>query len=106
MAVITYIRPAKQEPPWSVYPDARSADGQTGHGGAKRYGKEAASMHFGFSYVGLIFLLMGVTYAGLYFCGLRAGDALLVKLAVNTMLIGTYGVISWVLLRSRPVPSA
>jgi hypothetical protein len=49
---------------------------------------------------------MGVTYAGLYFCGFRAGDALLVKLAVNTMLIGTYGVISWVLLRSRPVPSA
>ena len=56
--------------------------------------------------VGLLFLLMGVTYAGLYFCDLRAGDATLIKLAVNTMLIGTYGVMSWLLLRSRPVPSA
>jgi len=49
---------------------------------------------------------MGITYAGLYFCDLRAGDATLIKLAVNTMLIGTYGVMSWLLLRSRPVPSA
>ena len=56
--------------------------------------------------IGLLFLLMGVTYAGLYFCDLRAGDATLIKLAVNTMLIGTYGVMSWLLLRSRPVPSA
>ena len=56
--------------------------------------------------IGLLFLLMGLTYAGLYFCDLRAGDATLIKLAVNTMLIGTYGVMSWLLLRSRPVPSA
>ena len=54
--------------------------------------------------IGLIFLLMGLTYAGLYFCGLRAGDALAVKMAVNTGLIGAYCVMAWVLLRSRPVP--
>ena len=52
--------------------------------------------------IGLLFLLMGITYAGLYFCDLRV-DSTLPKLAVNTMLIGTYGVMSWVLLRRRPV---
>ncbi len=52
--------------------------------------------------IGLLFLLMGITYAGLYFCDLRV-DSTLPKLAVNTLLIGTYGVMSWVLLRRRPV---
>ena len=55
--------------------------------------------------IGLIFLFMGVAYAGLYFCDLRAGDATLIKLAVNTMLIGSYGAVTWVLLRHQPATS-
>jgi len=33
-------------------------------------------------------------------------DAMAIRLLVNTALIGTYGAASWLLLRSRPVPSA
>jgi O-antigen/teichoic acid export membrane protein len=47
-----------------------------------------------------IFGLMGLAYAGIYFCDLRA-DALAIRLLVNTALIGTYGAMSWLLLRSR-----
>ena len=49
-----------------------------------------------------IFGLMGLTYAGIWFCGMRA-DATWMRLLVNTFLIGTYGLAAWVFLRRRPV---
>jgi len=52
-----------------------------------------------------LFGLMGAAYAGIYFCDMRA-DALVIRLVVNTALIGTFAIMSWLLLRSRPVPSA
>ena len=52
--------------------------------------------------IGLFFLLMGVAYAGMYFCNLRV-DSMAVRLVLNTVLIGVYGGASWLLLRSRQV---
>ncbi len=49
-----------------------------------------------------IMALMGVSYAGIYFCDMRA-DAMPVRLLVNTALIGAYSVAVWALLRHRPV---
>ena len=55
--------------------------------------------------LGAFFLLMGLTYAAIYFIDLRAGEATLVKLAVNTLLVGAYGASAWLLLRRRPIPA-
>jgi len=55
--------------------------------------------------IGAIFLLMGLTYAGLYFCDLRV-VLLLPRLGVNTALIGAYLIMTWMVVRSHPVPSA
>ena len=49
-----------------------------------------------------IFGLMGLTYAGIWFCAMRA-DATWMRLVVNTFLIGTYAALMWVFLRRRPV---
>ena len=49
-----------------------------------------------------IFLLMGLVYAGIAL-SLGRLDALWLRLAVNTALIGTYGLAAWVFLRRRPV---
>ena len=52
--------------------------------------------------IGAIFGLMGLAYAGIYFCDMRA-DAMPIRLLVNTALIGTYLGAAWLLLRHRPV---
>ena len=52
--------------------------------------------------IGAFFGLMGLAYAGIYFCDLRL-DSMVARLAVNTVLIVIYGGVSWLLLRSRTV---
>jgi hypothetical protein len=49
--------------------------------------------------LGLIVLLMGAVYAGIRFCdGLV--DSMWVRLAVNTVLLGIYGLACWKLLQT------
>ena len=53
--------------------------------------------------IGLIFVLMGLAYAGLYW-SLNNIDALWLRLVLNTVCIGIYAAIAWFFLRRRPVP--
>ncbi|MBO6050947.1 MAG: oligosaccharide flippase family protein [Bacteroidales bacterium] len=53
--------------------------------------------------IGLIFMLMGLTYVGLRW-SLDNIDALWLRLVLNTACIGVYAAIAWFFLRRRPVP--
>ena len=50
--------------------------------------------------LGLIFLLMGLSYGGIFLC-FREVSGLWGRLALNTVLIGLYAVAAWWLLRSK-----
>ena len=55
--------------------------------------------------IGLLFVMMGVAYVGIFF-SLRSVDALWMRLVANTVLVGLYALAAWMLLRRQPVPTS